>query len=180
MCCRNSLLEELSTSFWIHWEMALLKTCFCFPPDVAPRTLLFADFSLYSFALINPRHEYNYLLNFWSSTSKLLNTGVDLVISDTPGTWIPPSTWVKQDWCQTGEIGFLRQYFSKNVQIKLPYKIPTCFNVSDGEVYSLLYIHSSSRKIYIYITYVFPPSCFKLRMCYLIYLVVISSYFLIT
>lgn len=43
--------------------------------------------------------------------------------------------------------------------------------------YTVFFIYTVHPEKYIYITYVFPPSCFKLRMCYLIYLVVISSYF---
>ena len=48
-------------------------------PQISPHTaFLFANFALYSFIVINKRHEYDYLLNPVSPPSESLNLGVVL------------------------------------------------------------------------------------------------------
>lgn len=53
-----------STGRWL-WE-----ACAWFPPDFAPCDSSFADFSLYTFAVINHSSEYDHLLNPVSPPSK--------------------------------------------------------------------------------------------------------------
>lgn len=85
ICCHKSLLEELNAPCLTPLGEGTLENLYLMSSRFCPCAFLFANFSVYFLAVINPSHEYDYLLNSGSSPSILLNPGVALVTSGTPG-----------------------------------------------------------------------------------------------
>ena len=164
---------------WLYWETELLDACIWLPPDFTPCAFLFADFALHSFSVINPSHEYNYLLN----------SGLSWQINEYRGglgdlwhtwQWILFSTQMKWCWCRRGEIGFLRQYFSKlrsSCHIKFPPDLVCLINRCT--VFFIYMVHPKEKKKQPTQTHHICNSSFhhfKVRIhCLLIYVVVVSS-----
>lgn len=174
MCCHNSLLEGLGTSCLTPLGEGTLGSLCLLPSGFCPVQLSLCWFSFVFFCCNKSQPRMWLFAESWSSPRKSLNLGVVVVTPDAHSICqsCPLHRWTIVVFIpKRGEIGFLRQYFSKNFQVKLPYKIPTCVSVSDQQVHILLYVHGSSPNKQIHISSFY---FFKVRIHYLlIYLVVI-------
>lgn len=92
MCRHNSLLEELSTSCVPGLEENFWKCGPLFLWTSPHGTFSFANFALYSFAVINQSHEYSFILNPMRAPSESLTLGVVLGTSES----VPYAIYVKE------------------------------------------------------------------------------------